>query len=54
MAVYSVQLSLTQTISEVVRALSYTNLERGLQTIEKLEMPSSLLVMSDPVACIKF
>jgi len=49
MAVYSVQLSLTQTISEVVRALSYTNLERGLQTIEKLEMPSSLLVMSDPV-----
>lgn len=49
MAVYSVQLSLTQTISEVVRALSYTNLERGLQTVEKLEMPSSLLVMSDPV-----
>jgi signal transduction histidine kinase/predicted ATPase/serine/threonine protein kinase/DNA-binding NarL/FixJ family response regulator len=49
MAVYSVQLSLTQTISEVVRALSYTNLEKGLQTVEKLEMPSSLLVMSDPV-----
>ncbi|KAG9825421.1 hypothetical protein KCU77_g15022, partial [Aureobasidium melanogenum] len=49
MAVYSVQLSLTQTISEVVRALSYTNLERGLQTVEKLEMPSDLLVMSDPV-----
>ncbi|KAI5195922.1 hypothetical protein E4T38_08791 [Aureobasidium subglaciale] len=49
MAVYSVQLSLTQTISEVVRALSYTNLERGLQTVEKLEMPADLLVMSDPV-----
>jgi CheY-like chemotaxis protein len=49
MAVYSVQLSLTQTISEVVRALSYTNLERGLQTVEKLEIDPNLLVMSDPV-----
>ncbi|THW50839.1 hypothetical protein D6D22_01145 [Aureobasidium pullulans] len=49
MAVYSVQLSLTQTISEVVRALSYTNLERGLQTVEKLEMDPNMLVMSDPV-----
>lgn len=49
MAVYSVQLSLTETISEVVRALSYTNIERGLKTIEQLEIDRNLLVMSDPV-----
>lgn len=49
MAIYSVPLSLTESISEVVRALSYTNLERGLQTIKKLELDSDLLVMGDPV-----
>jgi hypothetical protein len=42
-------LSLTETITEVVRALAYTNAERGLQTIEQLELDPELLVMGDPV-----
>ncbi|KAK6437041.1 Chk1 protein kinase [Oleoguttula sp. CCFEE 5521] len=49
MAVFCVPLSLTQTISEVVRALSYTNLEKGLKTIEELELDPKLVVMGDPV-----
>ncbi|OQO01832.1 hypothetical protein B0A48_12305 [Cryoendolithus antarcticus] len=49
MAVFSVPLSLTQTISEVVRALSYTNLEKGLKTVEELELDPKLVVMGDPV-----
>ncbi|KAI7052401.1 hypothetical protein KC352_g45546, partial [Hortaea werneckii] len=49
MQVFSVPLSLTETIGEVVRALSYTNLERNLQTIEKLELDKNLIVMGDPV-----
>lgn len=49
MQMFNVQLSLTQTITEVVRALSYTNMERGLQTIEELEIDPNKLVMGDPV-----
>ncbi|EME42709.1 hypothetical protein DOTSEDRAFT_81496 [Dothistroma septosporum NZE10] len=49
MQVFSVPLSLTETITEVVRALSYTNLERNLKTITKLELDTNLVVMGDPV-----
>jgi len=49
MQMFNVQLSLNETISEVVRALSYTNLERGLQTVEELEISNDMLVMGDPV-----
>lgn len=49
MQMFNVQLSLTETISEVVRALSYTNIERGLKTVEQLELDRSMLVMGDPV-----
>ena len=49
MQVFSVPLSLNETISEVVRALSYTNIEKHLQTIEELELDSSLIVLGDPV-----
>ena len=49
MKLFSVPLNLKDTILEVVRALSYTNLERGLQTIEDLDLDPHLLVMGDPV-----
>ena len=49
MQVFSVPLSLTETISEVVRALSYTNIERNLQTIEQLELDPKMIVLGDPV-----
>ncbi|KAF2155936.1 hypothetical protein K461DRAFT_265399 [Myriangium duriaei CBS 260.36] len=49
MQMFNVQLSLKETISEVVRALSYANIERGLQTVEELEIDSAMLVMGDPV-----
>lgn len=49
MKLFSVPLNLKETITEVVRALSYTNLERGLQTIEDLDLDSETLVMGDPV-----
>lgn len=49
MNVFSVPLSLTETISEVVRALSYTNIEKGLKTIEHLDLDQQLIVMGDPV-----
>lgn len=49
MKLFSVPLNLKETITEVVRALSYTNLERGLQTIEDLDLNSKTLVMGDPV-----
>lgn len=43
-------LSLTETISEVVRALSYTNIERNLKTIQDLDsLDKNLVVMGDPV-----
>jgi signal transduction histidine kinase len=47
MQVFSVPLSLTETISEVVRALSYTNIERNLETITALELDPNLVVMGD-------
>lgn len=49
MQVFSVPLSLTETIREVVRALSYTNLERNLRTVEELEFDPHLIVMGDPM-----
>lgn len=49
MKLFSVPLNLKETITEVVRALSYTNLERGLRTIEDLDLDSETLVMGDPV-----
>ncbi|KAK3695943.1 Chk1 protein kinase [Vermiconidia calcicola] len=49
MQVFSVPLSLNETISEVVRALSYTNIERNLKTVEQLELDPSLIVLGDPV-----
>lgn len=49
MQVFSVPLSLTETISEVVRALSYTNVEKNLETIEKLDIDPKLVVLGDPV-----
>ncbi|KAK4497878.1 hypothetical protein PRZ48_010533 [Zasmidium cellare] len=49
MQVFSVPLSLTETISEVVRALSYTNIERNLETVQDLQLDPNLVVMGDPV-----
>ena len=49
MQLFSVPLNLKDTISEVVRALSYTNLEKDLHTIEKLDLDPRALVMGDPV-----
>lgn len=49
MQVFSVPLSLTETISEVVRALSYTNIERNLETVQELDLDPDLVVMGDPV-----
>jgi signal transduction histidine kinase/CheY-like chemotaxis protein len=36
-------------VHEVVRALSFSSRERGLQTVEQLEIAESLLVIVDPV-----
>jgi CheY-like chemotaxis protein/two-component sensor histidine kinase len=49
MKLFSVPLNLKDTITEVVQALSYSNLERGLETIEDLQLDSHTLVMGDPV-----
>ena len=49
MKLFSVPMNLRETITEVVRALSFTNLKRGLRTVEDLDLNSSLLVMGDPV-----
>ena len=49
MQLFSVPLNLKDTISEVVRALSYTNLEKDLHTIEELDLDPKALVMGDPV-----
>lgn len=48
MQMFTVPLSLKETITEVVRALAYTNQEHGLQTIEDLAIEDSL-VLGDPV-----
>ncbi|KAI8938234.1 hypothetical protein NX059_005895 [Plenodomus lindquistii] len=49
MNVMEMPLSLNETITEVVRALAYTNAERGLRTIEELHLDPEMLVMGDPV-----
>ncbi|KAH9869591.1 hypothetical protein IAQ61_006799 [Plenodomus lingam] len=49
MNVMEMPLSLNETITEVVRALAYTNAERGLKTIEELYLDPEMLVMGDPV-----
>jgi signal transduction histidine kinase len=49
MNVMTMPLSLNETITEVVRALAYTNAERGLKTVEQLELDPEQLVMGDPV-----
>ncbi|KAL6710566.1 Chk1 protein kinase [Coniothyrium glycines] len=49
MNVMEMPLSLNETITEVVRALAYTNAERGLKTVEQLELDPEMLVMGDPV-----
>ena len=48
MQMFVVPLSIRETITEVVRALAYTNHEHGLQTIEDLAISDSL-VLGDPV-----
>ena len=49
MKLFSVPLNLKSTIIEVVRALSYTNHEKGLETITDLQLDPDALVTGDPV-----
>ena len=49
MKLFSVPLNLKETITEVVRALSFANLEKELETREELDLDPKLLVMGDPV-----
>lgn len=49
MQVFNVELSLKETITEVVRALAFTNQEKGLKTIEDLALDENQLVLGDPV-----
>ncbi|KAK8242256.1 two-component sensor protein histidine protein kinase-like protein [Phyllosticta capitalensis] len=49
MKMIQVPVSLTETINEVVRALSFTNLERGLETVVRLDVDPELSVLGDPV-----
>ena len=46
---FSLPMNLKDTITEVVRALSYMNLEKDLRTIEDLDLDPKALVMGDPV-----
>ena len=48
MRLFEVPLNLKETIAEVVRAIAYTNRERGLQFIEDLQLDEDL-VLGDPV-----
>ena len=48
MQMFAVPLRLKETITEVVRALAYTNQEHGLETIEDLALDDGL-VLGDPV-----
>ena len=45
----SVPVNLAETIHEVVRALSFQNNDRGLQTIQRLDFTADLLVYGDPL-----
>ena len=49
MTVAHVPLNLTETVREVVRALSFQNNKKGLETIEQLEIPPDMLLFGDPV-----
>ena len=49
MQMFSVELSLYETINEVVRALSYSNMQKELQTLVKLDLDPQALVLGDPV-----
>ncbi|KAL8669065.1 MAG: hypothetical protein Q9168_006325, partial [Polycauliona sp. 1 TL-2023] len=49
LSLFSVPMNLKGTIMEVVRALSLTNVKKGLETIEDLDLNEKLLVMGDPV-----
>jgi signal transduction histidine kinase/CheY-like chemotaxis protein len=48
MQMFTVPVNLKETITEVVRALAYTNQEHGLETIEDLVLDDNL-VLGDPV-----
>ncbi|EXJ67505.1 uncharacterized protein A1O5_09518 [Cladophialophora psammophila CBS 110553] len=48
MQMFTVPLNLKETITEVVRALAYTNQEHGLKTVEDLQIDDNL-VLGDPV-----
>ncbi|ETN36497.1 uncharacterized protein HMPREF1541_08775 [Cyphellophora europaea CBS 101466] len=48
MQMFTVPLNLKETITEVVRALAYTNQEHGLNTVEDLQIDDNL-VLGDPV-----
>lgn len=49
MKLFSVPLNLKETITEVVRALKFANIDKGLTTLEELDLDPHLLVMGDPV-----
>lgn len=49
MNIMQVPLNLAETIREVVRALSFQNNERGLETVEELEIRPDMLVFGDPM-----
>ena len=49
MQMFSVELSLFETIHEVVRALSFSNKEKDVETITKLDVDRKALVLGDPV-----
>jgi signal transduction histidine kinase len=50
MVLHQIPMSIMETISEVVRALSFSNThQRNVKTITELEIDNDLLVVSDPV-----
>jgi signal transduction histidine kinase len=49
MSIATMPLNLTETIREVVRALSFQNNRKGLHTAEDLKIEPDLLVLGDPV-----
>lgn len=49
MGLIRVPVNLTDSITEVVRALAYTNHERGLETFKDLALEPDMLVSADPV-----
>jgi signal transduction histidine kinase/CheY-like chemotaxis protein len=44
-----VPLNLTKTIKEVIRALSYQNIEKGLTTEHQLEIDPNMIIIGDPI-----